>query len=98
MPSDILVLQVAFMACATVVVVAGLGHLRRYLEHRAERRTLSPSDQLMTRLGHIEDAVDSTALEVERIAESNRFLAKLLSDHGGARSPAGVPPKVITPH
>ncbi|MDQ6871992.1 MAG: hypothetical protein M3037_08250 [Gemmatimonadota bacterium] len=34
------------------------------------------------RLARLEQAVDSIALEVERISESQRFTAKLLSDQG----------------
>ncbi len=39
-----------------------------------------PSD-LMERLNRMEAAVDSTAIEVERIGEGQRFLTRLMSDH-----------------
>ena len=38
--------------------------------------------EVADRLTHIEHAVDSIALEVERISEGQRFTTKLLSDAG----------------
>jgi hypothetical protein len=38
-----------------------------------------PSDEVLRRLERIEQIVDTTAIEVERLAESNRFVAKLLA-------------------
>ncbi|HUF26340.1 MAG TPA: hypothetical protein VMM18_05090 [Gemmatimonadaceae bacterium] len=50
------------------------------------------------RLMRMENAIDAIAIEVERIAEAQRFTAKLMSDRLAAlpdqRSGAGV----ITPH
>jgi hypothetical protein len=42
--------------------------------------------------------VDTTALEVERIAEANRFMAKLLADRATPGAPLPKPERVITPH
>jgi hypothetical protein len=53
---------------------------------------------LYERLERIEVAVDATAIEVERISEANRFMAKLLSDRVAAVSTASRPERVITPH
>ncbi|MBW8769147.1 MAG: hypothetical protein JF589_05305 [Gemmatimonadetes bacterium] len=56
------------------------------------------------RLERIEQAVESIAIEVERIGESQRFTAKLLAerDHVGAQIPPAAPlrrePGTITPH
>lgn len=38
------------------------------------------------RLAHIEQAIDSVAVETERISEGQRFTTKLLSDRSPARS------------
>ncbi len=97
----------AFVAVMAVVALVGLGttlkFLLRVVELRHERaRQTRPEAfaSLSERLDRIENAVETTALEVERIAESNRFMAKLLADRSAA-SP--VPPparseRVITPH
>jgi hypothetical protein len=39
------------------------------------------------RLERIEQTVDATAIEVERLGESNRFVAKLLADKTDALRP-----------
>jgi hypothetical protein len=44
------------------------------------------------RLARIEAAVDSIAIEVERISESQRFLAKLQADRAPLSS-GGTPPE-----
>ncbi|MEO7083338.1 MAG: hypothetical protein ABI442_05910 [Gemmatimonadaceae bacterium] len=45
-------------------------------------------DQIAERLARLENAVDSTALEVERISEGQRFTTKLLAERSlaGPRS------------
>lgn len=59
-------------ALATVAVVA----------IRAVRRTkrLPPQAQHDDRLEHLQQSVDAIAVEVERIAEAQRFSAKLLAE------------------
>ena len=47
------------------------------------------------RLERMEQAIESVAVEVERISEAQRFTAKLLSDR--AESAARQPERVITP-
>ena len=48
-------------------------------------------DEIADRLGRLETAVDTTALEVERIAEGQRFTTKLLADRSGASAFADRP-------
>jgi hypothetical protein len=97
--SEILLFQAILFVCGTTAFVASLRFIRRFLELRHERSLLSPPDGVSERLERIEMAVESTALEVERIAEANRFVAKLLADGRGLPSPSAKPPeRVITPH
>jgi hypothetical protein len=97
----------AFVAVMAVVALVGLGttfkFLLRFIELRDERsrqRRPEAFASLSERLDRIENAVETTALEVERIAESNRFMAKLLAERNTA--PSAPPParseRVITPH
>jgi hypothetical protein len=98
--SDILVLQVVVIACGTVLIVTSTRVLTRYLERR--RRSPSSSDAaalgLAERLQRIEQTVEATAIEVERISEANRFMAKLLAERSAPAVPASRPERVITPH
>jgi hypothetical protein len=96
--SDILVLQVVFMVCATGTLLGSLRVVRRYLELRHERSLQSTSAADAERLARIESMVEVTAVEVERIAEANRFIAKLLADRTGPATQLGKPERVITPH
>lgn len=97
--SEILAFQAILFVCGTIAFVATLRFGRRFLELRHERFLHTPDGELAERLTRIEAAVESTAVEVERISEANRFVAKLLSERSIPVSPLGKPPeRVITPH
>ena len=72
---------------------------------RAESRLASGAERLGTgaaeaRFDRLEQLTESVALELERVAEAQRFQAKLLAgraDQGGGDRPA-VPARIITPH
>ena len=99
--------EMTFVAVMSVVAIVGLGttlkFLLRFIELRHERlRQTRPEafTSLAERLDRIENAVETTALEVERIAEANRFMAKLLAERSMAPAPppAARSERVITPH
>ena len=95
---DIMILQVVVLLCGTTVFVTSMRFLRRYLELKQERSLRAPDSGLTDRLERIEATVETTALEVERISEAHRFMAKLLADRGvSTRTPAKLE-RVITPH
>jgi hypothetical protein len=96
-------LQSVVILCATTGFVASLQLVRRYLELRRDRPATPPpgadaGDGVNARLARIEEIAEVTALEVERLAETNRYLAKLLAERGGVALPAGRPERVVTPH
>ena len=98
--SDILILQIAFIAASTVAFAVSLQFLTRFLERK--RLAQTPSRDVLAlhqRLERIEQVVESTAIEVERIAEANRFMSKILVDRANVAIPrATQPERVITPH
>ncbi len=96
--SEILAFQAILFVCGTTAFVASLRFLRRYLELRHERSLSAPTTELHERLDRIELAVEATALEVERISEANRFVAKLLADRAAPMVHPAPPERVITPH
>jgi hypothetical protein len=70
------------MGCTTGIIITMIKHRRsRDLPQRDLQRRL---DEVADRLNRIETAVDSTALEVERISEGQRFTTRLLSERSGA--------------
>ena len=77
--------------------VAARGAARAMLAEWEQRRMGRPEfDELRL----LSQSVEAVAIEVERVAEAQRFVAKLLSERGDARLPA--PPRrdvgQITPH
>ena len=54
-------------------------------------------ERISQRLARIEQAVDTIAIEVERVSEGQRFTSRLLADREDAVVPR-VPSKIVTPH
>jgi hypothetical protein len=68
------------------------------LYERARQPNLVTSTSETQRL---EESIEAIALEVERLAEGQRFVARLLSERGVERvreRPSAPPAPVITPH
>ena len=79
MPEDVLVVAIIFGTMAVVLFPLMRAWGRR-IEGRHEVTPLSP--EVAQRLERIERAVESVAVEVERISESQRFVTKVLADRG----------------
>jgi hypothetical protein len=71
------------IAIAVVFAITGW-MLRTWLSHRERMKGLSMSKQGLAssdqRLARVEQAVESIAIEVERISEGQRYVTKLMSD------------------
>ena len=67
----------ASLAAITVVMVRALQPKKRAL----------PPDQIDERLNQLQQAVDTIAIEVERITEAQRFSAKLLAERAEGAAP-----------
>ena len=72
-----------------IVVAMGCftGILITWLKQRRGKQLPTPElmrrlDEIAERVNRIETAVDSTAIEVERISEGQRFTTRLLADRG----------------
>jgi hypothetical protein len=76
------VVELARLFFFTVAVIALGSPLIRAFTRRWDRSTISdkPSAEISGRLERIEQAVEAVAIEVERIAEAQRFSAKLMSE------------------
>lgn len=71
------IVPIAFFVMVAVIAVGT--PLARAFARRLDRQALPPGD-MAQRLERIEHAVDSIAVEVERISEGQRFTTKLLSE------------------
>lgn len=96
MPFDIppyLLVPIAGIIFGTTLTAILLYPIVRAWTRRLEQKDAPrvPAD-VSARLARIEAAVESIAVEVERISESQRFLTKLQAERPSL-SPGGVPPE-----
>ncbi len=88
MGPDVIV-PIGFFAMV-VAIVLGVPLVRARIRERERHGAPVLQDaQAAERLARIEAAVESIAIEVERISEAQRFTTKLLSE----RSSAALPPR-----
>ncbi|MFN2602374.1 MAG: hypothetical protein ABR582_06400 [Gemmatimonadaceae bacterium] len=84
-PQVISILEiVAPTVLGMVFIVAAAAVVSTWIEKRGKR--LAPQDaaaqaRIEERLNHLTNAVESMAVEVERISEGQRFTTKLLADN-----------------
>ncbi len=76
-PPQVVNISVAFFVMCAVMVIGW--PLARAFGKRIERRgdTVAVSPAMADQLHRIEQAVDTMAVEIERISESQRFMARL---------------------
>lgn len=73
-----------------IVLALGIPLVRAYIRKQERTQTLSPGDvERDQRLARIESAIETMAVEIERISEGQRFVTKLLAER---ERPAGVLP------
>jgi hypothetical protein len=92
-PEAVEIMKVFFSTIA--VIVLGLPIIRAFIRRWERPAQLPPqasSPDTTQRLERIEQAVEAVAIEVERIAEAQRFSAKLMAEQAPRnlpRSPSG---------
>jgi hypothetical protein len=68
-----------------IALVLGIPLVRSYIRRKEREQALpSTTPEVMQRLERMEQAIDSIAVEVERISEGQRFTTKLLSERPAA--------------
>jgi hypothetical protein len=90
------IVPVAFFIMMAVIFV-GTPLARAYARQIERESALRNPSDLAQRLERMEHAIDSIALEVERISEGQRFLTKALAARSESAAPlsasAGAPPR-----
>lgn len=74
---------IAFFFSVVVIVRTLVRARERRLELDAQRYSGDPD--LYLRLDRMEQAIEAIAVEVERVAEAQRFTTRLLSERGGGQ-------------
>jgi hypothetical protein len=87
MTEDVMIVAIVF-GVAGVILFPLVRAWGRRLENRGAPPAVTPAD-VTARLERIERAVESVAVEVERISEGQRFVTKVLADRA---EPARLPP------
>ena len=75
-----IVVPLGFFTMVAVIVVGR--PLARAFARKMDQKSVQPAvpHELQQRLEHMEQAIDSIAVEVERISEGQRFTTKLLAE------------------
>ncbi|MCU0623043.1 MAG: hypothetical protein MUF53_04160 [Gemmatimonadaceae bacterium] len=77
--------------CALLMPVA-LAWARRIWKQAGQPAMPAVPRELAERLGRMEQALDTVAIEVERTSESQRYLTKIFTEGGAALGPGGAKP------
>ncbi|HEY7233438.1 MAG TPA: hypothetical protein VH539_04770 [Gemmatimonadaceae bacterium] len=84
--------MMATLGCLTKIILSIVNRRKPELKGGAAM------DEISQRLTRIEQAVDATAVEVERISEAQRFTTKLLVEKGHQPPAENVRARAVTPH
>ena len=76
------VIALVSVLAGVAIVAAAFAGAYLFGKSRAERGSLtqSPDPELLARLSRVEQIVEATAIEIERISEGQRFTTRLLSE------------------
>ena len=92
-----IVVPLGAFACAIVLAI-GVPLARAYSRRMdADSKYPRLPTEVTDRLERMEQALDSVALEVERISEGQRFTTKLLSEGRGAGDARPIPSSAASP-
>ena len=94
---EVVIVPVVFAIPAAVITV------RMWFKHTERMATLKgvSNPMLEARLTRIEEAVETIAIEIERMGEGQRFVTKLLAEGAGKLPESSMPApsvRVKTPH
>jgi hypothetical protein len=83
------------MGCLTGIIIT---YLKRRGRQIASSELAARLDDIVDRLSRLDGAVETVAVEVERISEAQRFTAKVLAERSAAALPEKRPGATTTPH
>ena len=79
-PAVLVFAQVVTISIAVVAAACGIGVATYRSVQRIDKPRRAPSPELQEQIAQLQQSVDSIAIEVERIAEAQRFMARLESE------------------
>lgn len=72
--------QVVAISIGVIAAACGIGVATYRSVKRIDSQPLAPSADLQGQMAQLQQSVDAIAVEVERIAEAQRFMARLEAD------------------
>jgi hypothetical protein len=78
--------QVAAISAGLVGAICGIAVATYRSVKRTDNRHLPPSADVSQRLDQLQQSVDAIAIEVERLAEAQRFTARLEAEREGRQA------------
>jgi hypothetical protein len=75
--------QVATIIVGLLAAVCGISVATYRSVKRIDNQQLRPTADITRQIGELQQSVDAIAVEVERIAEAQRFMARLESEREG---------------
>ena len=81
------IIFLAGIMCGSAVLITAMLLISRHISLRRLSSQSLPSADIVARLERIEQTVEATAIEVERLSESSRFVTKLLAGKADAPRP-----------
>jgi hypothetical protein len=96
-------MAVAFFSGLACTAWAAAYAWGKWLTHRhdGQKRAAPPPAVDMDRIARLEQAIETLAVELERIGEGQRYAARILDERLPQRLPAGRPGEgkgIVTPH
>jgi hypothetical protein len=95
---EVLALFIVFASMTTIVLTFARMWFKHQERKNAARALGGVSGGLDQRLERIEQAVDAIAVEVERLAEGQRFATRLLSEGTSRKEPLAIGREPPSPH
>jgi len=106
-PGDTVDKEIVELFMVFIAGMTGMGCLTGIIVTFIRRRSKQPLppvevtkrlDDVLERLARLENGIDATAVEVERISEAQRFTARVLAERSAAPSLSDRPRGYTTPH
>ena len=106
-PGDTVDKEIVELFMVFIAGMTGMGCLTGIIVTFIRRRSKQPLppvevtkrlDDVLERLARLENGIDATAVEVERISEAQRFTARVLAERSAAPALSDRPRGYTTPH
>jgi hypothetical protein len=79
-PNIVFLIPILGIVGGCAVIITAMNLISQHLSGRRRELPEDSMQEVLRRLDRIEQIVDTTGVEVERLAEANRFMSKLLSE------------------